>query len=221
MMAAVGGCSSGAETGDSMDTAEGRHFSLIADHIPQGVLLSAWTDGGEALMVGGQLGSSGILARYDGERLCIEDEVADGALWWIHGPRDGEWYAVGDGGRIVHETDGVRVREDVDTSATLFGVYAVGEQVWAVGGNVATNTGEIWLRENGTWTLFAGDLPGLLFKTWEGWFVGDNQAYFLEGEQLVPYDIGGERRESRPGLWRVDRGDVMDVDPTGQRGLGQ
>ena len=169
-------------------------FSVLADGIPQGVLLSAWTDSDELLMVGGNLGTTGILARYDGTRLCVEEDVADGALWWIHGPRDGEWYAVGEGGIIVHNVDGERTREDVDTEATLFGVYSMGERVWAVGGNVASNTGEIWLREGGAWSLFTQDLPGLMFKTWEGWFVGDGQAYRLNDvDELVPYDVGGAR----------------------------
>ncbi|MDP6946973.1 MAG: hypothetical protein QF464_22680, partial [Myxococcota bacterium] len=119
----------------------------MADAIPQGVLLSAWTDSDELMMVGGELGSTGIIARYDGVSLTVEDEVTDGALWWIHGPRDGEWYAVGEGGIILHSVDGERTREDVDTEATLFGVYAIGERVWAVGGDVATSSGEIWLRQ--------------------------------------------------------------------------
>ncbi len=109
------GCS-----GDALDdTAEeaGVGFSVLADGIPEGTLMSAWTDSGEMLVVGGELGRSGFLLRYDGERLCVESDVADGAIWWIHGPADGEWYAVGDHGLIVHERDGKRTREDVPTSS--------------------------------------------------------------------------------------------------------
>ncbi len=197
-----------APPGDS--GAEGPGFSIMADAIPQGVLLSAWTDSDVLLMVGGELGSAGILARYDGVGLTVEEDVADGALWWIHGPRDGEWYAVGESGIILHNVDGERIREDVDTDATLFGVYAMGERVWAVGGNVATGTGEIWLRLGGVWSLFAGDLPGLMFKTWEGWFVGHGQAYRLgDGDELISYAVGGERlvtvrgREAGSDAWAV------------------
>ena len=210
MMSGVGCTQTAPKETDSGSPVEESDFSVMVDEIPQGVLLSAWTDSGELLMVGGSLGESGILARYDGASLCVEEDVADGALWWIHGPRDGEWYAVGEGGRIVHDVDGERTREDVETDATLFGVYSMGDRVWAVGGNVVSNTGEIWLREGGAWSLFAGDLPGLMFKAWEGWFVGDGQAYHLnDGDELVSYDVGSARlvtvrgRETGSDVWAV------------------
>jgi len=216
MLALSAGCAPTTEGDTQPDTAslvdtaaEEMGFSVVTSELAQGVLLSAWSDADELLMVGGELGGEGILARYDGDRLCVEEAVADTALWWIHGPRDGEWYAVGSQGRIVHEVDGERTREDVETNATLFGVYADGERVWAVGGDVSNNTGEIWRREDGAWSLFAGDLPGLMFKTWEGWFVGDGQSYRLEGDELVPHDTDGARlvtvrgRDAESDTWAV------------------
>ena len=197
-------------TGDD-DTGTGStsDFTVLTESIDEGVLLSAWSAEGETLMVGGELGRSGMIVRYDGTRLCVESDVADGTLWWMHGPSDNEWWAVGDGGRIMHDTDGVRQREDVATDATLFGVYADGDEVWAVGGDVASGTGEIWRRTGGVWSLFAGDLPGLMFKTWSGWFVGDGQAYRLEGDELVSLEVDGARlvtvrgRDADTDVWAV------------------
>jgi hypothetical protein len=34
--------------------------------------------------------------------------VHDRGLWWIRRPRDGEWYAIGFAGRILHSVDRVR-----------------------------------------------------------------------------------------------------------------
>ena len=66
----------------------------------------------------------------------------------------------------------------------LCGVWVDGDVVWAVGGDLGTQEGEIWRRENGTWTLFQDRFPGLLFKIWDGWIVGDGQAYFWNGTEL-------------------------------------
>ena len=196
--------------GASADSAAGGvDFYPLADQIPGGVLLSAWTDGGEALMVGGDIsGGPGVIVRYDGERVCFEEEAADAALWWIHGPRDGEWYAVGAAGRILHEVDGVRTREDVVTDHTLFGVYATDDEVIAVGGDVANSSGQVWRRRDGKWELMA-ELPAMVFKAWEGWLVGDSRAWRIEGDDVVEVDAGGQRlvtgrgRDADDDVWAV------------------
>ncbi len=177
------------------DTGDGPHFSVLAEDIPGGALLSATDDGGDVLFSGGQIGGSeGVIARYDGESLCVERAVADKTLWWIHGDGAGEWYAVGEAGRIVHATPAGRTREDVPTDATLFGVYMDGADVWAVGGTFDENgsTGEIWRRTAGTWSPVLQDAAGAVFKVWDGWFVGDGVAWHLDGDGvLVPVDAGG------------------------------
>jgi len=170
-------------------------FSVFADQIPGGTLLGAWSSGDELLMVGGDLGLDGSdtignLVRWDGATLCVEEGVTDATLWWIHGPREGEWYAVGAKGRILHEVDSVRTDESVPTDSTLYGVWVAEDgRVWAVGGDPrGTLLGEIWLREAGTWSLFAGALPGTIFKVWDRWFVGDGVVYHLEGDALVEHN---------------------------------
>ena len=82
----------------------------------------------------------------------------------------------------MHSVDGVRTDESIATDATLFGVYDAGDRVIAVGGVVRGDVrGEVWIRENGTWSNLANDLPGVVFKVWNNWIVGDGVAYHLEG----------------------------------------
>jgi hypothetical protein len=162
-------------------------WNIVADQVEGGMMLAGWSNGDELLIVGGELGGgAGAIARYDGTRLCVEDDAADDTLWWIHGHQKDNWYAVGANGLILHEVDGVRTREDVPTDSTLYGVWDDGERTWAVGGLPWDDQkGEIWLREDGAWTLFAGELPNVLFKIWKGWVVGDGVAYFIDSETMT------------------------------------
>lgn len=164
-------------------------FSLVAEERIGGVLLSAWSDGDRLLAVGGQLdGSAAVMASEAGG--CWVDEAvgpADRPLWWLHGA-DGarEWFAVGDAGLVLHGDDSGVVEESVPTASTLYGVWDDGDRVWAVGGDVfGTQLGEIWTRSGGVWELFADELPGVVFKAWGDWFVGDGVVYRLEDGQLV------------------------------------
>lgn len=184
-------CTPSADIDPGTDTDESfgdPDWSLVAGPFGDGVLLGAWSDGDTLLAVGGAMADdTATLVRYRDGQLCAEPSPADAVLWWIHGPREGEWYAVGERGTILHSVDGERVREDVPTEATLFGVYATQGEVWAVGGDVMEERGEIWRRRDGTWEPFDTDLPGVVFKVWRSWFVGAGIAYRLEDDALVAH----------------------------------
>jgi hypothetical protein len=174
------------ETSDC-DITEGE-WGVLSESVGDGVLLSAWSNGPtEVLMVGGDIaGGPCILVHYDGASLCTETAITDRALWWIHGATEGEWYAVGEVGTVLHEVNGVRTREDLPTTVTLYGVYATDEGVWAVGGDpFNANTGEVWRKTNEAWTQVAAGLPGVVFKVWEDLFVGADVAYLWNGTELV------------------------------------
>jgi len=199
-------------TGDSGETLGEDAFEgwgILADNIGEGVLLSAWSDADEVLMVGGDMGGGpGVLARYNGERICTESNVADRALWWIHGPSAGEWYAVGEAGRVVHSVDGVRERIDIPTEATLFGVWATDDRVIAVGGNAALGVGEIWRYEgDGSWHALATELPDTIFKIWGEWAVGMDVLYQLDGDTLIEHPAVGRlltvRGRADDDVWAV------------------
>lgn len=162
-------------------------FSVVSDEIPGGVLLGGISDGQEVIFVGGHLGGgSGVIAHYNDDGLCVEEAATDRALWWIHSGRPGEWYAVGEAGTIIHSVDGVRTDESVATAAILYGVWDAGDRVIAVGGDLrGTGEGEVWVRKSGTWSQLASGLPGVVFKVWDKWLVGQDVAYHLEGDTLV------------------------------------
>lgn len=172
------------------------YASVVVDAQDGGVLLAAWSAGDDVLMVGGDWTSNqGLIVRWSGgNAVCTDPEPIDQVLWWVHGRSPDDWYAVGEKGTIVHEVGGIRIREDVPTEATLFGVFDDGVDVWAVGGNVfGDGSGEIWRKQGANWELF-DVTPGLLFKVWNGWFVGADYAAQKVGEELVERPLpNGER----------------------------
>ena len=132
MLITLAGCPSADDT--ATITTDEAGFSMLTGEFGEGMLLSGFLDQGSLVMVGGDLDAgAGMIARYDGDKLCVESEApTDKAIWWIHGDGAGEWFAVGADGLILHEKDGVRTREDVKTSATFFGVWMVStDEVWA------------------------------------------------------------------------------------------
>jgi hypothetical protein len=185
-------------------------WSVVAEDVPGGVLLSAWSDGETLRMVGGDLGGGpGMMLHWDGETLCREPDVTDRALWWIHGHSAGEWFAVGENGTVLRSIDGTRSRIDVPTDATLFGVWASEEELWVAGGHVGggLNDGEIW-RWNGVhWDAIETGLPGVIFKVWDGWFVGQDVSYRWNGTTLEPMESAGRlltvRGRGEDDVWAV------------------
>jgi hypothetical protein len=198
----------GVDTPDEDTAVAFEGWNVMADKLGKGVLLSAWSDGDEVIFVGGDMDAGpGVLARYDGERLCTENNVADRALWWIHGPREGEWYAVGEAGRVVHSVDGARSPMDVPTEATLFGVWSTETSLIAVGGHTAANLGEIWRYDGTTWTPLATELAGTVFKIYEDWVIGVDILYKIDGLNLIAYPAMGRlltaRGRAADDVWAV------------------
>jgi hypothetical protein len=194
----------------SSDDIDPSDWELVSEEIPGGVLLSAWTDSDAMHIVGGDLGGgAGMMVHWDGSTLCWESAVTERALWWIHGDGNRTWVAVGEGGTVLRSKDGVRSRIDVPTDATLFGVWVDGEEIWAAGGRVGSgeNKGEIWRWDGSTWTAIARELPGVLFKVWDGWFVGQDVSYRWDGEALEDIPVAGRlltvRGRSSKDVWAV------------------
>ncbi|MGB0641581.1 MAG: hypothetical protein ACPGTU_19770, partial [Myxococcota bacterium] len=134
-------------------------WGILADEIGQGSLLSGWTADGITHMVGGDMrGGPGLRVQYDGSDLCIEADITERALWWIHGDRPGRWVAVGEAGTALMEEDGVRTRIDIPSEATFYGVWVTDTSVIAVGGHVDSNIGEVWRHTEDGWTPIRTDL---------------------------------------------------------------
>ena len=184
----------------SDELAGGSDWEVVAQDIPGGVLLSAWSDGDALRMGGGDLGGGpGMMTHFDGETLCWEANVTERALWWIHGDAPGSWVAVGEAGTVLRSQDGRRTRMDVPPAAPLFGVWLDGDIIWAAGGVVGSgeNQGEIWKWDGSEWHAIAVDLPGVLFKVWQGWFVGQAVSYRWTGETLETLETAGRLRTVR------------------------
>ena len=150
------------------DTDGPDEWGLLADEVGTGMLLSAWSDGDVARIVGGDMaGGASVQLRWDGSSLCVESDVTEKALWWIHGDRPGRWVAVGAQGTVLLEEDGVRTRMDIDTDATLYGTWVTADRIIAVGGSLASGDtpahGEIWIHEDGAWTDLTTSLPNVAF----------------------------------------------------------
>ncbi len=187
------------------DEEEAPEWRLMGEELSGGALLGAWPVGDELYLVGGQLDSSeGVIVHLDGDGGCVERGAAPRLLWWIHGARDGAWYAVGDKGTILRSEGGTRTDESVPTDATLYGVWDTGAEVYAVGGDVrGTQKGEVWVRRDGAWSPLVRDVPGVLFKVWRDWVVGAGVAYRIVGDALEAHPPpDGERL-----LTVVGRGD--------------
>ncbi|HJN78173.1 MAG TPA: hypothetical protein QGF58_29945 [Myxococcota bacterium] len=165
-------------------------WELPVTGVGDSMMLSAWTHGEEMLVVGGGFGDDahGDLFRYSDGTLCVEHAVTEHTLWWIHG--DGtQWWAVGEEGTVLHSSG---ERRDIDTELTLYGVHVdEAGTVWVVGGDVSEDLGGVWSWNGADWDTRL-ETSGVIFKTWDGLFVGDSQTWVLDGEDLV--DIGTEHR---------------------------
>lgn len=159
-------------------------WEVVATEIGGGVMLAAATLGDEVVISGGSYDETGSLWRYDGERVCVEEDAAEAALWWVAGEAS-DWYAVGEQAIVIHDAGGVRTREDLPgKDITLFGVAPQGDDVWAVGGSVEADRGEIWRKVGDAWSLVA-EPPGIAFKVHDGWVVGDGFVWAWDGEAFV------------------------------------
>ena len=176
----------GCDDDDDDDDAPEAAWSVLGEGLEGGALLGARSVGGALYFVGGQLdGSEGAIVRLDEAGGCVERMAAPRLLWWIHGASADTWYAVGHQGQIIRSSGGVRTDESVATEATFYGVWDAGDVVYAVGGDVrGSKQGEVWIRRDGAWSLLAGELPGVLFKVWRDWVVGDGVAYRIVGDSL-------------------------------------
>lgn len=215
-------------------------YTVIADGIEGGVLLGAWSSGDILIAAGGRISGQGggyLLEISDGA-ICTQPDVSDQALWWIHGRTPGDYYVVGEGGTILHIDESGREDESVDTDHTLYGVWDGGDRVWAVGGNPNIPAGQIWLKEDGVWRLFLEEENGAFFKVWcqdddHCLFIGQNVAYFLEGDTLTEKPTGEHLLTCRGRAWddiwcvggtstsSVLHWDGVDWNPVDTTGLGR
>ncbi|MCO4770666.1 MAG: hypothetical protein KDA24_11600 [Deltaproteobacteria bacterium] len=189
-------------------------FEVLVTDEPSGVLLSAHSDGDTLMAVGGQLdGSAGTMVQGTGDSWCRET-LTDQPLWWLHGDGAGagNWTATGAAGTVLRSEGGTVTDETLplEDDDVIYGVWVDGDTEWAVGGDpFGDGEGFVWKRSGGAWAEVEAGLPGVLFKVWEDWIVGNGVVYRIEGDALVDVTPPGApnlrtvRGRSSDDVWAV------------------
>jgi hypothetical protein len=171
-----------------------------------GALLSVWGTGPDNIWTTGSDPGDGLgpyVLHYDGQNWARFENSAEGAIWWIRGDEEGTLWMCGEQGQILtlDPATGEFTDMDTPTDARLFGVVPIApDNVWAVGGQLMGNTGEVLHYDGNEWTLVE-DIPeeassaGQLFKVWarsadDLWIVGlGNVALHYNGTDWTTFDI--------------------------------
>lgn len=150
-------------------------------------ILSAHQHAGLTYLAGGSTDTdSGVVYRFDGVEFTQEVVPPGPALWWIWGNQDGELWACGDGGRILHRSvNQIWEAETVpiDSNTILYGIWGDNHGVlYAVGGSYRLGGEQNILLTSdgqGTWSRVpfpSPPEPFTFFKVWghnPTWIVGD------------------------------------------------
>lgn len=155
-----------------------------------GAMLSVWgRSATDVWSVGADArdGSGPMAIHYDGTRWTrLDTGLRAGALWWVYGTTPDTVWMVGEGGVVLRHNPQSGHTEKLATpgTATLFGVWGASNQdVWAVGGDTAMNTGVLWHFDGTSWSNVSlpGDLGSrvILYKVWGDsarnvWACGSN-----------------------------------------------
>jgi hypothetical protein len=124
-----------------------------------------------------------LMVRFDGRR-WLGTMIPERFLLDVYGTGANNVWAVGEGG-VAYAWNGQRwQREDLGTTADLYGVWAHGSHVWAVG------TGStIRVRDEKSWHTLAPPKPGLTFTG--VWGTGPQNVWVTSetsGEALFHWD---------------------------------
>ena len=182
LLIACDGCPPAELCGDTSD------LCLVAEELPEAFLSVRATGDDDVWLVGSETDpntSGPSVVHFDGEDWNRVDvsEHAGAELWWSH-PTAGRVTMVGTEGLIVEYDRDAGTLETFagpGDDVVFFGVWgAAADDVWAVGGVVASQTPALWHRDADGWSEVAA-MPvdaGLLFKvdgtaTDDVWVVGE------------------------------------------------
>lgn len=173
----------------------------------QGALMSVWGSSPTDLYaVGGQPGtpddpSVGVAVHFDGEVWTEQSLPADTAMLnWVYGTGEVR-FAVGQKGSIVRREGDAWLAETSPTDRTLWGVWGASlDEVWAVGGNGASDDPVLLVRRDDAWSAevvpdLVTDAKGL-FKVWgtaadDVWVVGDRGVTLhYDGDAWTAHETG-------------------------------
>jgi photosystem II stability/assembly factor-like uncharacterized protein len=118
---------------DDEETADGDDSDDDSDDQAESSFGAVWSQRDQAYAVGER---GAVYHSGDGGRVWVRQETGvDDDLRAVWGARPGQVWAVGDGGRILHEVnDGVWRAEESGTDADLYAVWGTGaDDLWAAG----------------------------------------------------------------------------------------
>jgi hypothetical protein len=171
-----------------------------------GALLGVWGSGaGDVFVVGADVGAGPWVLHWDGTRWRRLNTGATGTLWWVSGtgPSARVWMAGQAGLVLRHERNsGAFVRvEGVPANVTIFGIFEVDGEVWAVGGEDSGSVGhayrlvgDVFVADDG----IASEVKdaGHFFKVWGR--AGDDLWIVGLGGKMLHRDAAGWRAIDTP-----------------------
>lgn len=172
-----------------------------------GALLSIWgTSENDVWAVGGPLGNAGfdsLVVRFNGQTWQRAKPGKTDSYWWVHGTSPADVWLVGEKGRITHWDGNAFTEMTSGTSATLFGLFAIGpKDVWAVGGTPDSASAEnaVVLHYDGTsWKKEdIGETKKVAF--FKVWGPGNGDLYIVGEAGTIWHRAAGTWKAEGAGL---------------------
>lgn len=187
-----------------------KRWSHVFTDQPSGFMGVWGTSGSDVFIVGSDVGDGPAVLRWNGTAWRKLETDESGDLWWVAGTTASArvWMA-GEGGLVLRydrASDVFERVEGVPDNITLFGIFEIGSDVWAVGGEEAGSNGHIY-KLAGTTFVEDDTVPaeakaaGHFFKVWgrastDLWVVG-------LGDKMLHRDGTGWHVVATPGGRRL------------------
>ncbi len=136
------------------------------------------------------VGSHGRILFYDGVRWAFQESNTSDTLFGVGASSERDAWAVGSNGIVLHFDGSNWRRQEKITSLDLFDVSVIDpNRLWAVGAN-----GTVLFFDGSRWNLQSAGTRSLLGVAAVSpqciWAVGDEGAWFYDGEWKMQYDPG-------------------------------
>lgn len=184
---------------------------------------------GDAVFAVGGDGSDALVLEWTGDEWFAPALPAQArVLWWCWVGPDGQAWAVGERGTVLHRSgerwDLVDTAAAVNPNHTLYGIWGAGDRVFVVGGSLSAPSDAVTIATyDGTWTAVAtAGLPDQpLFKVWgsaadDVWAVGTSGVILhFDGQSWTT--VPSPTSERLIAVWGTDANAVYAVggDATG------
>jgi hypothetical protein len=220
----------GSTTTTTLEVSPPANWEPAFDATDLGWMMSGWGPGdGTLWVVGGQLQNGRIFHQDAAGWNEVDIGVSVSLLNWVHGTSRSDVFAGGNDGSILHFDGTTWTLQPTPTDEPVWGLWAVSpDDVWAVGGDVASSNPPFVLHYDGqAWS--AATLPSIvrpgvhaLFKAWgatadDVYMVGQNGVVLhYDGQSFTELFVGVS--QDLIGIWGTGAADVVIV---GGRGTAE